>query len=197
MSKTAQPGRPSLAAFALACLLSVCAGLPWCAPALAADSAAVASEDSVKAAYLHKFLNYAEWPSTAFARADAPYVIGVAGDDAVADELARIAAGKTVGNRGVVIKRVFAGETLNDLHMLFIGRGERPRQAQWLRQSKGRTILVVTDDEGSFDEGSIINFRIVDERVRFEVSIPAAEQNRLQLSSRLFSVATRVIKGSH
>jgi hypothetical protein len=196
MSKSPQPGRSSLAAFAFACLLSLSGGLPWCAPAMAADSAVAASEERVKAAYLHKFLNYAEWPATAFPQPDTPYVIGVAGDDPVAAELARIAAGKTVNNRGVVIKRLFAGETLNDLHMLFIGHGERARQAQWLRQSKGRPIVVVTDDDGSLDQGSMINFHIVDERVRFEVSIEAAEQSRIRFSSRLFSVATKVIKGS-
>jgi hypothetical protein len=80
--------------------------------------------------------------------------------------------------------------------MLYIGRGERARQAQWLRQSKGRPVLTVTTVEGSLEQGSIINFRTVDERVRFEVSADAAEQSGLRLNSRLFSVATNVVKGN-
>jgi hypothetical protein len=177
----------------------VAAGFAPAVPARAAETA-VASEERVQAAYLHKFLNYADWPPSSFPQADTPYVIGVAGDDVVADELARIAAGRSVNNRGVIVKRLLPGDgpgALANLHMLYIGRAERARQAQWLRQVKGRPVLTVTDAEGALEQGSIINFRTVDERVRFEVSVDAAEQSGLRLNSRLFSVATNVVKGNH
>jgi hypothetical protein len=160
------------------------------------DTSVVASEERVEAAYLHKFLNYADWPPASFPQADSPYVIGVAGDDTVADELARIAAGRSVNNRGVIVKRMLPGEPVTELHMLFIGRAERARQAQWLRQVKGRAILAVTAADGALDQGSIINFRTVDDRVRFEVSVEAADQAGIRLNSRLFSVATNVVKGN-
>jgi hypothetical protein len=172
------------------------AGLGLAAPAAAAGPAIVASEERVEAAYLHKFLNYAEWPPAAFPQADTPYVIGIAGDDAVADELARIAAGRSVNNRGVIVKRLLPGDTVNGLHMLFVGRGERAHLAQWLRQSKGRPVLTVSAADGALEQGSVINFRVVDDRVRFEVSVDAAEQGGIHLNSRLFSVATNVVKGS-
>jgi hypothetical protein len=164
--------------------------------ASAGDTSVVASEERVEAAYLHKFLNYADWPPASFPQADSPYVIGVAGDDTVADELARIAAGRSVNNRGVIVKRMLPGEPVTELHMLFIGRAERARQAQWLRQVKGRAILAVTAADGALDQGSIINFRTVDDRVRFEVSVDAADQAGIRLNSRLFSVATNVVKGN-
>jgi hypothetical protein len=55
----------------------------------------------------------------------------------------------------------------------------------------------VTDADGALEQGSVINFLLWDERVRFEVSIDAAERNNIRLSSRLFAVATNVVKGSH
>jgi hypothetical protein len=172
------------------------AGLDMAAPAAAAGAGMVASEERVEAAYLHKFLNYAEWPPAAFPQADTPYVIGIAGDDTVADELARIAAGRSVNNRGVIVKRLLPGDVVNGLHMLYVGRGERAHLAQWLRLAKGRPILTVSAADGALEQGSIINFRVVDDRVRFEVSIDAAEQGGIHLNSRLFSVATNVVKGS-
>lgn len=185
--------------FSSAFLAGVClagAGLGAAPDAAAAGAPIVVSEEKVEAAYLHKFLNYAEWPPAAFPQADSPYVIGVAGDDTVADELARIAAGRSVNNRGVVVKRLLPGDAINELHMLFVGRGERGRLAQWLRPAKGRAILTVTAADGALDLGSIINFRTVDDRVRFEVSVDAAEQSGIHLNSRLFSVATNVVKGN-
>lgn len=196
MSSEKKRGRGRLA-IALVGLWLALAGLLPATPAAAAGAPLVATEERVEAAYLHKFLNYADWPPAAFPRADTPYVIGVAGDDAVADELAHIAAGRSVNNRGVIVKRVLPGDSLNDLHMLFIGPAERARQAQWLRQAKGRPILTVTDADGALEQGAIINFRTVDDRVRFEVSVDAAEQSDIRLSSRLFTVATNVVKGSH
>lgn len=196
MSSARKRGRRRLV-MALAGLCFATAGLLPAKPASAAGSAIVATEEKVEAAYLHKFLNYADWPPAAFPRADTPYVIGVAGDDAVADELAHIAAGRSVNNRGVIVKRLLPGDALNDLHMLFVGPAERARQIQWLRQAKGRPILTVAAFDGALEQGAVINFRIVDERVRFEVSVDAAEQSDIRLSSRLFTVATNVVKGSH
>jgi len=187
-------GRPLGAAVVALCLLG--SALLPAAPAAAAPAAIAASAERIQAAYLHKFLNYVEWPAPMLAQADTPYVIGVAGDDVVADELAHIAAGRSVNNRGVIVKRVLPGDALSGLHMLFIGDGERSRLAQWLRMARGRAILTVSATDGGLDQGSIINFQNVDGKVRFEVSIDAAEQSGLRLNSRLFSVATNVVKGS-
>jgi len=187
-------GRRLGAAVVALCLLG--STLLPAAPAGAAPAAIVASAERIQAAYLHKFLNYVEWPASALAQADTPYVIGIAGDDTVADELAHIAAGRSVNNRGVIVKRVLPGDGLAGLHMLYIAEGERSRLAQWLRMAKGRAILTVTATEGGLDQGSIINFQNVDGKVRFEVSIDTAEQSGLRLNSRLFSVATNVVKGS-
>ncbi|MGZ5183462.1 MAG: YfiR family protein [Ramlibacter sp.] len=190
--------RLRLGAALLSFLLGAAALAP-AVPALAAAPALTASEEKVQAAYLYKFLNYAEWPPASFAQPDTPYVIGVVADDAVADELARIAAGRSVNNRGVIVKRLLPGEAtaaLGGLHMLYIGGNEHARQAQWLRQATGRPILTVTAFDGGLEQGSIINFRTVDERVRFEVSADAAEHSGIRLNSRLFSVAMNVIKGN-
>ncbi|MBC7685731.1 MAG: YfiR family protein [Bdellovibrionales bacterium] len=40
--------------------------------------------------------------------------------------------------------------------------------------------------------GSIINFRLVDERIRFEISLEAAERSNLKLSSQLLTLALSV-----
>jgi len=50
-------------------------------------------------------------------------------------------------------------------------------------------MLVVTDAPGALKDGAMINFQVVDERVRFEISLTAAERAGLELSSRLLSAA--------
>jgi hypothetical protein len=75
-------------------------------PPARAENAATspALERRVKAAFLYKFLGYAEFPTGAFADAASPVVIGVAGADDLAAELARIVSGRTVNNRTIVVR---------------------------------------------------------------------------------------------
>jgi hypothetical protein len=42
----------------------------------------------------------------------------------------------------------------------------------------------------------VINFKMVDDHVRFDVSLDAAEKNNVRLSSRLLNVASHVQKGN-
>ncbi|UQV46761.1 DUF4154 domain-containing protein [Janthinobacterium lividum] len=62
-------------------------------------------ERQVKAAYLYKFAGYVEWPDGSFARPDSPLVIGVAGADALAEQLEQSVAGHSVNGRAVQVKK--------------------------------------------------------------------------------------------
>ncbi len=184
-----------MAGFAIAFAASVWLQGGAASPASAQNMASSTSlERRVKAAFLYKFLGYAEFPQGAFADAGAPLVIGVLDADDLAAELARVVAGRTVGNRAVVVRVLREGEGAVPVHMLFVGGFEGARVARLLRQSGG--MLVVTECDGGLPPGSAINFRIVDERVRFDVALDAAERNGIKLSSRLLTVANRVQKGA-
>lgn len=166
--------------------------------ALAQPNAAQAGtlERSVKAAFLYKFLGYTEFPSNAFADATSPVVIGVVGADELAAELTRVVAGRTVAGRPVQVKLFREGDTPAQVHLLFVGGGDSARVRDVLRAVKGAPMLLVTENEQGLLHGSVINFKIVDERVRFDVSLEAADRNSVKLSSRLLTVANNVYKGA-
>jgi hypothetical protein len=151
-------------------------------------------ERRVKAAFLYKFLGYAEFPANAFADPAAPFTIGVVGADDVAVELARIVAGRTVNNRGVVVRQLRESDLPASLQLLFVAGSDAGRVARAVRLASG-PVLVVTDCDGGLLLGSAINFVLVDARVRFDVEPDAAERNGVKLSSRLLTVANRVVKG--
>ncbi|MCW7537391.1 YfiR family protein [Aquabacterium sp. A7-Y] len=173
--------------FALAALML---GLALPARARAAETALAAS---VKAVYLYKFLDYVEWPPMAFAGADSPIVIGVAGSEEVFGELRDILVGRTAQGRPLQARRVVEGEALDGLHLLYLGRQIGPAQEAWLARWRERPILFVSDAPQGAGALGVINFTLVRGRVRFEVSLPAAERAGLKLSSRMLSVAERVI----
>ncbi len=159
---------------------------------IAAQAQQRLSETSVEAAYLYKFLDYVDWPPTAFANPHAPVVIGVLGAEEIADELRSLVAGKRVNERPVVVRKLEAGDALDGLHELFVARAvDLPRQ---LERTRGAPVLVVTDDgPRSLEAGSMLNLIPVDGRIRFEASPIAAEHAGLKLGARLLAVAERVV----
>jgi len=168
---------------------------PAPASAPASGNAAGASEERVKAAFLLRFIGYVEWPASAFARPDSPYIVGVLDADYIANELAALSAGRMLGSRPVMIKRLQGRDSLSGLHALFIGAAGAGRLAQSIRSVPQQPTLVVTESEGALSAGTMINFRIVDNRVRFDVALEPAERSGLKINSRMLGVALSVIKG--
>ena len=185
----------------LAAVLAVCACLPAAAEvqpqaqASAPVVPAASTERRVKAAFLYKFLGYTEFPSTAFGDAASPVLIGVAGSDDMLAELARTVMGRTLNGRPITVKLVREGDRPGPLHLLFVAGSECAQVARILRAVPG-AMLPVSECEGGLQMGSVINFRMVDEHVRFDVSLDAAEKNNVRLSSRLLNVANHVQKGN-
>jgi hypothetical protein len=157
-------------------------------------SAPAALERSVKAAFIYKFLGYTEFPPHAFSDAGAPVVIGVAGSDEMAAELARIVAGRTINNRPLVVRQWHDGDSA--VHLLFVAGADSAHAARVLRQAPPGPVLLVTECGNGLQAGAVINFKIVEERVRFDVSLDAADKNNIKLSSRLLTVANHVSKGA-
>jgi hypothetical protein len=188
--RIARPGTPwrLIALCLLGYLLVITA---WSAPAPVPDDAPQ-PEYGIKAAFLYKFLGYVEWRPGAFAQPASPIVIGVIGDNDIADSLRTITAGRTAGGRPVEVRRMRIGDSLDDVHMLFVGRAESSRVAQLASAARQRGVLLVTDFEGALDQGSAINLLLLQNRVRFEVSLDAADKSGLKLSSRLLAVASSV-----
>ena len=177
----------AVARFALLALCTLCAGA-----SLAADESPQDIEQRVKAAFLFKFGGYVEWPERVFPRNDSPLVIGVAGADVLAEELSRIASGRTMNGRPVTVRRIRSGEPVTGVHVLFISRSEAGRLGELLPTTQGQPVLTVTETEKGLAQGSVINFVVADNRVRFEVSLAAANRNGLRIGAPLLAVAQRV-----
>ena len=190
----AQSGLQRATAGLVCRLVLLCAAaLPGWSAGAAEDGASL--EQRVKAAFLYQFASYVEWPAQSFAQPDTSITIAVMGAEPLAAELRQLSAGRTVGGRKMEVRQVRPGETLAGIHILFIGGAENARLAQLVQGAKQRPVLTVTEADGALNQGSMINFIIVERRVRFEVALDAVEKSGLRLSSRLLAVAQQVKTG--
>jgi hypothetical protein len=169
-----------------ASLLAGAPGLPgW---GLAAQTPA-SREYQIKAAFLFNFGQFVTWGPGAFPDADAPFVIGVLGDDPFGPTLDALVAGETVQGRRAEIARYRGVEEVGACQVLFISSSEAARLDRVFAALAGRSILLVGEAEGFADRSGMIRFRVVDNRLRLEINTTAAAGEGLKISSRLLSLA--------
>ena len=156
-------------------------------PAIAAETY---SEAAVKAAFIHRFSGYVEWPPEA--PAATALTIAVMGDPEVAGLLESLVS-RTAAARPTRVVRVSQVSELGHAQILFIGSGSRRDLRSTIAAVGAKPVLIVTDDARGMELGATINFLVVDRRVRFEVSLLAAQRSGLKISSDLLSVAARVL----
>ncbi|MGH8195660.1 MAG: YfiR family protein [Woeseiaceae bacterium] len=148
---------------------------------------AIYSADRVKAAFIYHFSTYVNWPEPVAANGE--FTIAVLGADDIATELEQFLPGHTIQSRTMSVRRLRSVDELGSEEVLFVGADRNSRLPEYLEEVKSRPILVVTDLPDGLHQGAMINFRIVDSRVRFEISQRAAESVGLELSSRLLAAA--------
>jgi len=150
-------------------------------------------ERRVKAAYLYKFAGYVEWPDSLFPDPTTPVRIAVLGDDKLRDELATMVLGHTVNGRAVVVSGYSEEDSLEGVHVLYVGRQETSRLPRLKDDARKRSVLLVSEGDDAIDKGSVIAFVLSRRRVRFDISVACATKSGLTLSSRLLSVARTVM----
>jgi hypothetical protein len=161
-----------------------------CATAVQAQSF---SEDAVRAAYLFRFAGYVNWPEEA--QATGPFLIAVLGAPTVAQELQRLRAGHQIEGRPIEVREVHTARDVGKPQILYVGPGHAQELRLLSPELAGSSILLVTDEEEGLNWGSVLNFVELDHRVRFEVSLTAAERAHLKISADLLTVAVRVRGG--
>jgi hypothetical protein len=148
------------------------------------------SANAVKAAFIYRFPGYMEWPAESL---HGPvFVIGVFGADDMLAELQKLPPDRFIQNLPVEVRRITSMKNLGDIHVLYVGPGRAIDARAVIMAFDSRPILVITDEERGLASGSSINFLTVDRRIRFEVSLPAAEAAKLKVGSDMLSAALRL-----
>jgi|SRR5882672_1310372 len=183
--------RTARSAFAVVLRASLIILLLCCPRARPAEEVQL-SEYQVKAAWLLNFVRYTDWPATAFSDARSPYVVAVTGKDPFGKDLEKAFEGKTNQGRAFVLKRVSSEQEMRACHLLFMSSSERRRSRELLEKIVGAPVLTVGESPEFLDQGGVINLRLKDGSVRFDINLEPARIARLKLDANLLAVALSV-----
>jgi YfiR/HmsC-like len=155
----------------------------------AATPGGAATETEIKAAMLFNFTKFIEW-SGPKGDAKTPIVVGVAGDAATQEALEGLVR-ERAGGRPVMLRHVEQPADVELCHLLYLGKGVKKRLPDFLAAPR-RGVVTVGDGESFAKAGGTIGFIVVDNKLRFEVNLPAANAAGVTISSRLLRLATGV-----
>jgi len=149
----------------------------------------VADQYQVKAAYLLNFARFVEWPADVLPPSS-PLIIGVVGDNPLDGALEDVLRGKSANGHPIQLRRLrWDDVSLTTCQIVFISNSDEAHLPQILRFLTGTSALTVSDIDRFSLRGGIIEFRMVGNRVRFDINRNPAIAARLTISSKLLSVA--------
>ena len=148
----------------------------------------------IKAAFLYNFTQFIEWPASAFLTEKAPIIIGVLGKDPFGSYLDEIVAGEQVNAHPLVVERFNSIEEVKTCHVLFIHMEDKDKLTQVVNALKGRSILMVSDENGFMQKGGMIRFITRNKKIRFQINPEVAKAVGLNISSKLLNLAEIVTR---
>ncbi len=149
----------------------------------------------VKAAMVYKFLGYSTWPDNRFSGPQSPYRIWVMGSGEIKNELEGIVAQRVINGRSIEIYSAKTVDQIKDAHLVFVSHKREALLPALILQARKDAFIIVTESENGLSNGSTINLRLVDNKIRFEISLQSAKENNITFSSRLLAIAIS-IKGA-
>jgi hypothetical protein len=146
----------------------------------------------VEAAYLYRFGNFVQWPPNAPADKSQQFPICVLGHDPFGSTLNNMVKGSDINGIPIVTKRITAAKDAAGCRVVYLSSSESRHLDSDLADLRDARVLTVSDIPDFDLRGGMVQFVVIDHRVRFEINLSTAQKSGLKLSSQLLKVAVAV-----
>lgn len=147
------------------------------------------TEPALKAAFIYNFAKFTEWPADAMANG-APLVLCVLGDPAIGGALERAVEERTLAGRSIGVSQTAPdGRSLAGCHIAYVAGVTASEAAKVVAGVRDAPVLTISEVEGFTNMGGIAQFFFENGQLRFNVQLASARRARLQISSKLLSLA--------
>jgi hypothetical protein len=101
-------------------------------------------------------------------------------------------ANENIGGRALDVRRVLRVEDESNCAILFIDTTQRDHEEELLQAVADKPTLTVSELPDFLARGGMIQFQLVEKRVRFSVNLDSVNRVHLTMSSELLKVAMTV-----
>jgi hypothetical protein len=139
----------------------------------------------IHAAMIYNFMKYIQWPEDA----GGEFVVGVLGEDNVFNTLKNYYDGKPKGTKKYSIRKLTDISEAASCQVVYIGKNKSKDFDNVKNAIAGKSVLTVTDSFNLGKKGSCINFKVVDEKLKFEINQASMTNASLKVAGQLSSMA--------
>lgn len=150
---------------------------------------AKAQQEKFKALFMYNFTKNIDWPAQYY---KGDFVIGILGNTPLSRELKTIAQTKKIGGQKLVVKNYSNVSQIENCHIIYIPTYKSKYLEQVILKIKGKSVLIITDNEGLALEGAGINYIMDGNKIKFEINSQNIENNGLKVSSSLIKLGIPV-----
>lgn len=158
----------------------------------ATNAAAAISEHQVKAAFIYNFIRFVDWPT---AEPGKPIRVAVAADEEIFESVRDALHGKTIGDRLISVAASRGPADAADADVVYITGNDEETIRRYMSVAEGRPVLTITETKRFPNVGSLVNFYLSEDSVRFAVNATALERSALKMSSQMLQYAS-IVRGT-
>ena len=140
---------------------------------------------AIHANIIYRFTKYINWPDD---KKSGEFIIGVVGDTPLYDELKNFTVNKSAAGQPIVVKKFSSSAAAYNCHILFVSDEESGSVKRIAACTAGTPTLLVSETEGVIRKGSCINFVVVDDHLKLEISKVNIEKRGLEIATELLSL---------
>ncbi len=147
----------------------------------------ISREYKIKAVFLFNFTQFVEWPPAAFSSPNAPFIIGILGDDPFGNSIDETINNEKVNGHPLVVQRYHDVKEIKNCHILFINTDPEKIKDDLAAIS---THILTVGDAGNFVRmGGMIRFFTENNKIRLQVNPDAARAAEISISAKLLRVS--------
>lgn len=173
-----------------ACALLLALGFVWPVNGAQQDTA---QEYVWKANFLAKSASFVEWQSDSPLQAASSFRWCVYGDFSFGTTLAEMTRDIVVNGKHSEVKWIHKEAELASCQIVFVSRSEEKHYAKILDAARPGRALTVGETLSFLDAGGMVALLTDGRTPQFEVNLDPVNTSRLKLSSRMLSLARRVV----
>ena len=133
---------------------------------------------------VYNFVKYIQWPNQG-----GEFVIGIVGNDEMFATMNKVYTGSKLGSSTCVVKQYKSASEIGECQVVFIDKSKSSEFDAINAKVRGKNTLVITDKNGLGAKGSGINFKVVENKLRFELNQKAIAEANLKAAGALTSMA--------
>ena len=145
----------------------------------------------VQASYIYNIAKLVEWKDANMRSGN--FIIGIIGGANLYQELIKKYATKTIGKQQVEVRKLLDLGDAN-CHIIFVGKDNLTILPSIYKRLENKPTLLITEYPDALEDGSVVNFTVVNNTLKFELGLIHAKKHRLEVGATLKQLAHTVME---